>query len=66
MTPHRPSQIRSQRRLAVAWRDSVWFPPVLAEGRYRAEHPRRPVVWPTQIITDPTTCAARTLNLTQP
>jgi hypothetical protein len=65
MTPHRPSQIRLQRRLAVAWQDSVWFPPVLAEGRFRADS-RRPVRWPTQIITDPTTCAARTLNVTQP
>jgi len=55
----------SGRRLPVAWQDSVWFPPVLAQTRSGAKRPRRPVLWPVQIITDPTVCGARTLHLTQ-
>lgn len=49
-------------RLAVKWQDSVWFPPVLAQARF-ASRGRRPVHWPVQIITDPTVCAARTVQL---
>jgi hypothetical protein len=45
--------------LPVRWEDCAWFPTVLA--RKRAV--RRPVYWPVQIITDPTVCASRTVDL---
>jgi hypothetical protein len=50
------------RRLSVKWQDSVWFPPVLARQRHANVRSRRNVLWPVQIITDPTVCAARTLG----
>jgi len=52
----------ASRRLPVQWQDSVWFPPVLAQPRRTTVRTRRPVLWPVQIITDPTVCAARTLD----
>jgi hypothetical protein len=62
MIPNRQNQSHGSRRLAVVWRDSIWFPPVLAHARTSSVQPRRPVLWPVQIITDPTVCAARTLT----
>jgi prepilin-type N-terminal cleavage/methylation domain-containing protein len=49
--------------LPVRWEDCAWFPTVLARKRAVA---RRPVFWPVQIITDPTVCASRTVDLISP
>jgi hypothetical protein len=56
------SPAKRLRPLPVDWKDCAWFPPVLARRRPGG---RRPVFWPVQIITDPTVCASRTLDLTQ-
>lgn len=58
----RPSKkLRSTQSLPVVWKDCAWFPPVLARKRTTAG--RRRVYWPVQIITDPTVCASRTVDL---
>jgi prepilin-type N-terminal cleavage/methylation domain-containing protein len=54
---------RTQQSLPVRWEDCAWFPTVLARKRAAA---RRPVFWPVQIITDPTVCASRTVDLISP
>jgi len=49
-------------RLKVEWKDSAWFPPVLARSRF--PHPRgQRIFWPLQIITDPTVNLGRTVTL---
>lgn len=62
MNSERRHHAESSRRLSVKWQDSVWFPPVLAQHRAGGPRGRRPILWPVQIITDPTVCAARTLD----
>lgn len=54
---------RMRRRLPVVWKDCAWFPPVLAGKTGRPAHRRRRVNWPVQIITDPTVCASRAMDL---
>ncbi len=48
--------------LPVQWQDAAWFPPVLLRGRWNGFR-RRPIFWPHQIITDPTVCQGRTIEL---
>lgn len=62
MNSERHHNSDSSRRLSVKWQDSVWFPPVLAHQRPASLRGRRPILWPVQIITDPTVCAARTID----
>jgi len=62
MKPNRSNSTRLGHRLAVAWSDSVWFPPVQPRGRSSALPARPQVQWACQIITDPTVCRARTVN----
>ncbi len=61
MKPDRKKSPTRKAQLPVIWKDSAWFPTVLAKSRF--PHPRRrPIHWPVQIITDPTVCVGRTIN----
>ena len=62
MKPDRNKTSVRKARLLVNWQDSAWFPTVLAKSRF--PHPRRrPIHWPVQIITDPTVCVGRAINV---
>lgn len=63
MIPSRQNSSRARRRLPVTWQDCVWFPAVQARSGCRKAAARRRVNWPVQIITDPTVCRARTVDL---
>lgn len=55
-------QNRASVALPIQWQEAVWFPPVLLRSRLGGVR-RRPVFWPHQIITDPTTCQARAIDI---
>lgn len=61
MKPRPVKHLKPTQSLRVVWKDCAWFPPVLA--RKRAASRRRPVFWPVQIITDPTVCASRAVDV---
>lgn len=62
MSPRPNRKLKQTQSLPVVWQDCAWFPPVLARKRTVAG--RRPIYWPVQIITDPTVCASRTVDVT--
>jgi hypothetical protein len=62
MKPQRKKSPARKSQLSVSWQDSAWFPPVFAQSRFPNPRSRR-IHWPVQIITDPTVCVGRAVNV---
>jgi len=62
MTAKRQNHPGTRQRLTIAWRDCIWFPPVLIANRAGKWRRRHTTFWPVQIITDPTVCVSRAID----